>query len=96
MGPGRATPRSGPIRRWCRRHQVLAVVPPRAEQRPVPQRHFDAPLYRQRNVIERAVGHLKEFGRVATRADKLAISSLSWVWLGDTRRMLRRLISDSA
>ena len=33
---------------------------------------FDAVLYKQRNLIERAFSHLKDWRRVATRYDKLA------------------------
>ena len=33
---------------------------------------FDRTLYKSRNVIERSIGRLKDFRRIATRYDKLA------------------------
>lgn len=66
------------IRRWCRRHHVRAVIPERSDQ--IAQRShrrgrkpaFDPVAYRRRNVVERAVGWLKNLRRVASRAEKLA------------------------
>ncbi len=40
---------------------------------------YDAVAYRQRNLIERMFGRLKDFRRVATRYDKLARNFLSAV-----------------
>ena len=41
--------------------------------------------YRERNVVERLVGRLKEYRRVATRYDKLAASYLAFVQLAALR-----------
>lgn len=57
---------------------------------------FDARRYRQRNVIERTVGHLKEQRRIATRAEKLAQRFLAMVTLGMIRLILRRAFRNSA
>jgi len=38
---------------------------------------YDARLYRERNLIERMFGRLKDFRRVATRYDKLARNFLA-------------------
>lgn len=86
----------GPVRRWCRQHRVTAVLPHRADQRPVRGRRFDRRRYRQRHVIECTVGHLKEFRRIAQRADKLALSYQARVVLGMIRLILRRHFSDGA
>jgi transposase len=40
---------------------------------------MDWSLYRERNVVERLVGRLKEYRRIATRYDKLAKSYLAFV-----------------
>lgn len=85
-----------PIRRWCRQHRTTAVLPRRADQRPVQGRRFDRARYRQRHVIECTVGHLKEFRRIAQRADKLAIRYRAWVILGMIRLMLRRAFLNRA
>jgi transposase len=53
------------------------VIPPRANRRW--QRRHDEALYRQRNVIERFFGRLKQYRRVATRYDKTALSYLGFV-----------------
>ncbi|MBD0391041.1 transposase, partial [Wolbachia endosymbiont of Pentalonia nigronervosa] len=42
-------------------------------------REYDKELYKERNLIERMFNKLKNFRRVATRYDKLAISFLSFV-----------------
>ena len=45
-------------------------------------------LYRERNVVERVVGRLKEHRRIATRYDKLAASYLAFVQLAAIRMWL--------
>jgi transposase len=42
-------------------------------------RLMDWSLYRERNVVERLVGRLKEYRRIATRYDKLSESYLAFV-----------------
>ena len=43
---------------------------------------FDRPKYRQRNIIERMFGWLKENRRIVTRFDKLAKATPQWSrWL---------------
>jgi transposase len=46
---------------------------------------MDWDLYRERNVVERLVGKLKEYRRIATRYDKLAASYLAFVQLAAIR-----------
>jgi transposase len=46
---------------------------------------MDRKLYRERNVVERLVGRLKEYRRIATRYDKLAASYLAFVQLAAIR-----------
>ena len=48
----------------------------------------DWDLYRERNVVERLVGRLKEYRRIATRYDKLAASYLAFVQLAAIRMWL--------
>jgi transposase len=54
-----------------------AVIPSIARRKP-PIPH-DALVYRQRNLIERMFGRLKDFRRIATRYDKLARNFLAAV-----------------
>jgi transposase len=46
---------------------------------------MDWVLYRERNVVERLVGRLKEYRRIATRYEKLAASYLAFVQLASIR-----------
>lgn len=67
------------IRAWCRAHRVQAVIAERDDQRERRAHragrkpHFNKALYRDRNIIERVIGWLKNSRRLATRAEKLAV-----------------------
>ena len=50
------------------------VIPPKKNR--VVHRDYDKDLYKTRNLIERFIGYLKQYHRVATRYDKLAIRYL--------------------
>ena len=76
--------------------RITAVLPRREDHRPVRGRRFDRARYRQRHVIECTVGHLKEFRRIAQRADKLAVRYHAWVILGMVRLILRRPFLNTA
>lgn len=58
------------VRRYLRRRGIRCVIP-RLSTEP-PARAFDRALYRERNKVERAVGRLKQWRRLATRFEKLA------------------------
>ena len=77
------------VRAWLRRRGVVPVIPTRCDQRADPQ--FNSVRYRQRNVVERLVGWLKESRRIATRYDKLATTFLAFVKLAMARRLLRTM-----
>jgi transposase len=67
------------VRDHLRRRGIAAIIPQlRTETRP---RLMDRITYRERNVVERLVGRLKEHRRLATRYDKLASSYLAFVHL---------------
>jgi transposase len=63
------------------------VIPPRSNRNT--QIPWNKRLYRQRNRIERLIGHLKINRAVATRYDKLARSFLDMLHLASIRRLLR-------
>lgn len=70
------------IRRLLIRRGIRAVIPRRSDQRPLDGRHrFDSGLYRQRNRVERLVGRLKQFRRIATRFEKRAAHFLAMLTL---------------
>jgi transposase len=75
-----------PTRDYLRRRGISPVIPQlRTETIP---RLMDWGLYRERNVVERLVGRLKEYRRIATRYDKLAASYLAFVQLAAIRMWL--------
>jgi transposase len=93
--PGRGRPRKRPVklagdkgysfpsaRRLLRRRGIRSVIPTKSDQ--PRQRSFDRAAYRGRNQVERSVGRLKQFRRVATRYDKRAVNYLAWVTLATT------------
>ena len=53
---------------------------------------FDKERYRDRNVVERLIGRLKEHRRIATRYDKLAESFRAFIVLGCIRVWLENLL----
>ena len=87
------------VREWLRLHRIGAVIPHRDDERRKmkgPPPPFDKAAYRQRNVIERCVGWLKECRRLATRFEKKAVNFLGMVKLAMISRCLRLGLSDSA
>ena len=88
-----------PIRRWLRQRHVQAVIPERRDQlerrRGRPPK-FDASQYRGRNVIERAIGWIKEARAIATRYEKLAVHYLGILKLAMIRKHLRVALSNTA
>jgi transposase len=71
------------VRRALARRHIRAVIPRRSDQRPGDGRHpaLDRATYRERNRVERLVGRLKAYRRVATRYDKRAASYLAMLLL---------------
>jgi transposase len=90
-----------PIRAWCRRRRVRAVIPERTDQqaqrrqRPGRPLAFDCVAYRRRNVIERVVGWLKHLRRLATRAEKLATHFAAMLTIALVARYATRYVSDT-
>jgi transposase len=87
------------VRQWLRCHKIEAVIPQRKDQiarhsgRPL---KFDKAAYRQRNIIERCIGWLKECRRIATRFEKLAVNFLAMIKAAILERYLRIAFSDRA
>jgi transposase len=82
------------VRRYLRRRKIKDIIPTRKDQRRRPG--FDKDTYRQRNVVERCIGWLKESRALATRFDKLAVNYLATVQLAILRRYLRILTTDDS
>ncbi len=74
------------IRSYLRRRGIRFTIP-RLSNEP---RHgpFSREIYRQRNIVERAINRLKQWRRIATRYEKLAANytamitiAFIWLWL---------------
>ena len=77
---------AGWLRDWLREQGIQPVIAHRRnETRPA---RFPRKVYRRRNVIERCVGSLKWFRRVATRYEKLATHYLAMVTIAIIFRLL--------
>lgn len=59
------------IRTWLRERYIKPVIAHRNNERGR-TKPFDKLTYRRRNIVERTIGWLKEFRRIATRYEKLA------------------------
>jgi transposase len=68
---------SNAIRRQVEAQGMMPNIPPKANRRW--KNCFSPVLYRNRNAIERMFCRLKDFRRVATRYDRLAVNFLAAV-----------------
>ena len=86
------------IREWLSAHKIIPVIPHKENElaRHDPAVWFDRVAYRGRCVAEQCVGWLKEFRRVGTRFEKLAVHFHGMLQLAMIRRYLRLLFSDRA
>jgi transposase len=73
---------------------IQPVIPSRSNEnrtkRPVP---FDKDLYRDRNIIERLIGWLKEYRRIFSRYEKSAKNFGGMIRLGFIQRYLKTFIN---
>ena len=80
------------VRDWCEQRGVYDVIPQRSDQiAREGRRPFNRLVYRGRNVVERAIGHLKENRRIGTRFEKLATAFMGMLKLAVLRRYLALL-----
>jgi len=68
-----------PVEFQLRKAKIIPVIPGRNNRKT--QVHYDKARYRERHLIENSNCRIKDFRRVATRYDKLAINFLSAVAL---------------
>lgn len=86
------------LRDWLARQDIEPVIPHKENEK---ARHdagkwFDKIAYAGRSVAEQCVGWLKEFRRIGTRFEKLAIHFHGMLQLAMISRYLRLLFSDRA
>lgn len=75
------------IRAALHQRGIRAVIPPRSHRTCAIR--WNRRIYRERNRIERMIGHLKINRAIATRYDKLARSFLDALHIATIRRCLR-------
>ena len=75
------------IRADLKRRRIKAVIPPKSNRKKAIR--YDKKLYRERNWIERAFGHLKINRAIATRYDQLAETFLGMLHLASARYWLK-------
>lgn len=64
-----------------------AVIPPKSNR--VSPREYDKVLYKERNLVERFLGTIKHYRRVATRYEKTAQNFLSFVQIAAIMVLLK-------
>lgn len=67
------------LRQWLADRSIEAVIPARATRASVYP--INKIAYRRRNLIERAFGKLKNWKRIATRYDRLAVNFMAAIAL---------------
>lgn len=71
---------------------ITPAIPSKTnEDREARQCDFDQELYRQRNIVERAIGWLKEFRRVFSRYEKTAKNFGGMIRIAFIQRYMRTL-----
>jgi transposase len=81
------------VRDWIAEQRIEPVIPYKDNEaaRHDPMVWFDREDYRGRCVVEQCVGWLKEFRRIGTRFEKLAVNFHGMLQLAMIRRYLRLL-----
>jgi transposase len=81
------------VRDWLADQKIEPVIPHKDNEhaRHDPAAKFDRRAYRGRCVVEQCVGWLKEFRRIGTRFEKLAVNFHGMLQLATIRRYLRLL-----
>lgn len=70
---------TGWLRDHLKRRRIEDVITTKENEKR--RRRFDKKKYRKRNVVERAIGWLKESRRIATRFEKLAVNYLAMIYV---------------
>ena len=77
---------SNAIRQYIAKLGIEDVIPTRSNE--TRHYHFDKEKYKARNVVERAIGWIKECRRVATRYDKIIDNYLAMVKIAISRMLM--------
>lgn len=82
-----------PLRDWLKGQKIEPVIPHKENEKAAqdPMVWFDKIAYRGRCVVEQCVGWLKEFRRIGTRFEKLAVNFHGMLQLAMIQRYFRLL-----
>ena len=75
------------IRDDLKKRGIKAVIPPKSNRTATIR--YSKRLYRERNCIERGIGHLKINRAIATRYDQLADSFLGMLYIATARYWIK-------
>jgi len=74
------------IREYIAKLEVEDVIPTRSNE--TKSDDFDKSTYKKRNIVERAIGWIKEHRRIATRYEKLVENYLAMIYLAVARMII--------
>lgn len=74
------------IRGYIEKLGIEQVIPTRSNEQENP--NFDKAKYKQRNIVERLIGWIKENRRIATRYEKLASNYLAMAYIAIVRMLI--------
>jgi transposase len=81
-------------RGWLKKRRIEDVIASRSNE--TRNSDFDKAKYRNRNVVERTIGHLKEKRRIATRYEKKQTHFLAMIQIAIIRWLLNLELRDSS
>lgn len=90
------------IRKGLRQRGIKGMIPERQlrpgtkRRKKGPHYRFDKATYKKRASVEQSIGWIKEYRRIATRYEKLAVSFMAMIKLAFTKFYLKRYSSDTA
>lgn len=90
------------LRKYLTKRGIKAMIPVKKQRkgtqrrRKGPRPRFNKETYKERASIEQSIGWLKEYRRIATRYEKLAVNFLAMVKLAFIRRYFKTYLSDTA
>lgn len=86
---------SGALRNYLKQKGIKVVIPYKSNEKASQDGRckVDFEQYKDRNVVERCFGFLKEFRRIATRSEKTARNYLAMLKIGSIRLFIRRLLN---
>lgn len=77
------------IRDYIAKMDIEHVIPSRSNE--IPNQRFDKSKYKKRNIVERAIGWIKEHRRIATRYEKNVDNYIAMIQLAIARMIIKRI-----